>query len=89
MPEAGIMISAAAALKRLQTGERLRMQLGAAGRVWTIGDPPHDISEADALRLLPMLTLLGDALFPDPMLSQSWELRGGQALAGCIDQDVR
>lgn len=84
------MISAVDALHLLRAGSRMRLTFTPDGRRWTIGDhPPHDISEADACRLIPSLTPLGDALLPDPALSQSWELRGGQVAAGCIEPDVR
>lgn len=71
------MISAATALRRLQSGDRMHLTFTPEGRRWSVGDPPHDISEADAISLITMLTPLGDALLPDPTLSQSWELRGG------------
>lgn len=70
------MISAAAAVAHLRSGARMHLTFTPEGRRWSVGDPPHDISEADAVSLITMLTPLGDALLPDPMLSQSWELRG-------------
>lgn len=74
-------IDVAAALTRLQSGDRLHMALSTEGRrFWIGGADPRDVSEADACLVIPMLTPLGDALLPDPALSQSWELRGGASL---------